>query len=160
MTLYITYVVTGLANTYLLLFLAGTTAGPTLIPGIAIIGSLILFATSGLSLFRKYLATWVGIILLSPIVLWQILVLWEQRASLDRLLHPLFSLPLLCTVVAVTISIHSLSLSDFTLDHPVPASLLLRVVLFLVPLGLLVTWIVFLTTHSTFRWSAPASIPG
>ena len=151
MGLYITYLVAGLLNTYLLLFLAGATAGPTLIPGLAIIAAILLFATSGFSLFRRKIAAWVGIAFLAPILLWQSMVIWEQRNSLGELSHLLFSVPFLCTLVAIVVSLSVVYQSLSTSDRPNSMHLSLRVVLSLVPVSLAVAYVVWLSGHLTIR---------
>ena len=151
MGIYITHLVAGLLNTYLLLFLAGATAGPTLIPELAIVAAILLFATSGVSLFRRKIAAWVGIVFLSPILLWQIMVIWEQRNSLGELSHLLFSVPFLCTLVAIVVSLSVVYQSHSTSDRPNSMHLSLRVVLSLVPVSLTVAYVVLLAGYLTIR---------
>ncbi len=145
MSLYLIYFITGLANGYLLLFLAGVAAGVTLIPTFAIVGALLLFATSGVSLFRKNVGAWIGMVLLAPIFLWQILAVWEERKTWGALFHPIFSVPFLLTLAAIVMSIRALvqhRVVPQTQTGSMP--LTLQVILFAIPVALTAAYIFWL----------------
>lgn len=107
MRLYFTYLLAGLVNALLLLFLAGTYARTTLIPALAVIGALILFVTAGVTLFHEKAGAWLAIISLCPIWFWAAVIFWEERYSPGRVV-PMLLVPLLCTVLASAGSINAL----------------------------------------------------
>ncbi|HEV8540231.1 MAG TPA: hypothetical protein VGQ60_03630 [Nitrospiraceae bacterium] len=144
MLFYSFYLVTGLVNALLLLFLAGTMKGTTLIPYLAIVGALFLFATSGVSLYRPKLGAWLALICTSPILLWVVLALAEESQWSKLPLLP----PFLFLLAAIAMSIFTLTRDRPVSDRQDSANRIFRALLALAPAVLVTAYILLLFATS------------